>query len=1098
MALSNRDRVGRSLDLLKDGLRTYVERELRTEHGEDWEKRAEDSVPELRKRSKGEDKWDVQALLSLVNSNWNSTFGKTLGRFERSLVIELRDVRNNWAHQNPFVYDDAYRALDSIQRLLMAIGSEHAAETEKQKREVQRLRYEEEAKKEIRSSATASLEGKPLDGLQPWRMVMTPHKDVREGSYQQAEFAADLWQVHKDEGSDEYRDPVEFYKRTFLTDGLKQLLTGALKRITGKGSDPVIELQTNFGGGKTHSMLALYHLFSGGDAGRLFGMEPLLQQAGVLKIPTVKRAVFVGSYLSPVQTYKKADKVTVRTMWGELAYQLGCYDLVADADKRGVSPGAEVFQEVLKQAAPCIILIDEWVAYARLLHEENDLPGGSFDSSLSFAQSLTEAVKAVPNALLVASIPSSDIEVGGEKGRIALERLRNTFGRVSNSWKPASADEGFEIVRRRLFEALPGGSHAARDAVVRAFSEFYRKESSEFPSQCKEAEYKRRLEAAYPIHPELFDRLYEEWSRLDTFQRTRGVLRFMAAVIHELWVRQDASLMILPSMVPLDAPSVKDNLLRYLEPSWSPVIEKDIDGPSSLPLKLDGQNPNFGRVSAARRVARTLFLGSAPTLQSSNKGLEDLNIKLGCAQPGESVAVFGDALRRLTDQASHIYVDGKRYWCDPQPSVTRLAQDRAGQLKLDDVHEELKKRLREQGKRRGEFSKVHICPPSSADVPDELEARLVILGPEYPHQTKNGKNNDSVARGEAAKILETRAAGHRTYKNTLVFIAADKTRLVELESAVRSYLAWKSIEDERETLNLDVFNSKQATSKRKESDETVEHRIPQTYSWLLSPYQADPQAQIDWQEKRLQGDEDLAPQAFKKLKNEEAITPELAGTVLRHWLDKIPLWRGNHVTLRQLVDDFAQYLYLPRLKDPNVILYAVENGTSRTSWVSDSFGYADRYDEATKRYVGLITGGACRAIISNDAVVVKSEVASPQRDAESKVVVLSGDTSSAVMGETSPTQGASSSGSTAVVKEAEKKYRRFHGSVSVNAARLPRDVGQIADGVVQHLTSLLGSNVEITLEISAHIPDGAPDNVVRTVNENCRTLKFKTSEFEKE
>ena len=354
MALSNRDRVGKSLDLLKEGLKTYVEREMRSEHGDAWEKKAEESVPELRKRGKNEDKWDVQALLSLVNNNWNGTFGKTLGRFERSLVIELRDVRNNWAHQNPFVYDDAYRALDSIQRLLTAIGSEHAGEAEKHKREVQRLRYEEETKKEIKSSATASIEGNPQSGLQSWRMIITPHKDVREGSYQQAEFAADLWQVHKDEGSDEYRDPIEFYKRTFLTDGLKQLLTGALKRIAGKGSDPVIELQTNFGGGKTHSMLALYHLFSGGDAGRLFGMEPLLKEAGVSKIPAVKRAVFVGSYLSPVQTYKKQDKVVVRTMWGELAYQLGCYDLVEDADKKGVSPGAEVFQAVLKKAAPCI------------------------------------------------------------------------------------------------------------------------------------------------------------------------------------------------------------------------------------------------------------------------------------------------------------------------------------------------------------------------------------------------------------------------------------------------------------------------------------------------------------------------------------------------------------------------------------------------------------------------------------------------------------------------------------------------------------------------------------------------------------------------
>jgi hypothetical protein len=250
------------------------------------------------------------------------------------------------------------------------------------------------------------------------------------------------------------------------------------------------------------------------------------------------------------------------------------------------------------------------------------------------------------------------------------------------------------------------------------------------------------------------------------------------------------------------------------------------------------------------------------------------------------------------------------------------------------------------------------------------------------------------------------------------------------------------------------------------------------------------------QEKRLQGDEDLAPQAFKKLKNEETITPELAGTVLRHWLDKIPLWRGNHVSLKQLVEDFAQYLYLPRLKDPNVILASIEDGIGRITWSADSFGYADRYDDSAKRYVGLVAGSRARATISSDSVVVKPELALAQLNAEVTPSPVG------ATGSSTPITGGTSSGGVATPttpgKEPEKKYRRFHGSVSLNATRLPRDVGQIADGVVQHLTSLLGSNVEISLEISAQIPDGAPENVVRTVNENCRTLKFKTSEFEKE
>src|SRR5208283_3876764 len=176
-----------------------------------------------------------------------------------------------------------------------------------------------------------------------------------------------------------------------------------------------------------------------------------------------------------------------------------------------------------------------------------------------------------------------------------------------------------------------------------------------------------RLKAAYPIHPEMFDRLFNDWSSLDKFQRTRGVLRLMAGVIHSLWEREDRSLLILPASVPIDDPAVQFELTRYLDDPWVSVLEKDVDGPHSLPLQVDRENPNLGRYSACRRVSRTIYLGSAPTLRAANRGLEDRNIKLGCVQPGESVATFGDALRRLTDKATYLYVDGKRYWYSTQP-----------------------------------------------------------------------------------------------------------------------------------------------------------------------------------------------------------------------------------------------------------------------------------------------------------------------------------------------------------------------------------------------------------------------------------------------
>jgi predicted AAA+ superfamily ATPase len=375
----------------------------------------------------------------------------------------------------------------------------------------------------------------------------------------------------------------------------------------------------------------------------------------VNKIPATKRVVIVGNKVSPGSPSKKPDGTVVRTLWGELAWQLGGkegYALVTEDDLHATSPG-DTLRVLFNKYAPCLILIDEWVAYARQLHEASDLPGGRFETHFTFAQTLSEAAKAAKNTLLVVSIPASEgggvsphgseienVEVGGERGRHALERLKNAIGRVESSWRPASAEEGFEIVRRRLFDAITGDSHIARDLTAKAFMDLYRTQQQEFPPECRDSDYEKRLKAAYPIHPEVFDRLYSDWSTLVKFQRTRGVLRLMAAVIHSLWEKQDRNPLILPANIPIDDPRVQFELTRYLPDHWVPVIEKDVDGPNSLPLRIDGEKPNLGRYSACRRVARTVYLGSAPTAKAANRGLEDRRIKLGCVQPGEASATW--------------------------------------------------------------------------------------------------------------------------------------------------------------------------------------------------------------------------------------------------------------------------------------------------------------------------------------------------------------------------------------------------------------------------------------------------------------------------
>ncbi len=710
MAITNHERVGKALELLKAGLGPFVEREIKTAIAANAlsMQKVKSFVDDPMLANKGIVEWDAGALLKLMWETWNEVFRKTLGFADRSLVSEIRDWRNKWAHQAPTSSDDAYRALDSAGRLLSSVSATQADDIEKIKTELLRVRFDEQARNEKRKSSSIAIESGVTGSLKPWREVVMPHEDVASGRYQQAEFAADLWQVHLGEGTDEYRNPVEFFRRTYLTASLKEMLVGAVRRLTVGGGDPVVQLQTNFGGGKTHSMLALYHLFSGIAPTELAGIDAVMQEAGTSKVPTARRVVLVGNKISPGNPSTKPDGTVVRTLWGELAWQLGgkkAFARVAADDEKATSPG-DVLRELFNEYGPCLILIDEWVAYARQLHDQSDLPAGGFETQFSFAQVLTESAKLAKNCLLVISLPASDtsvhshsddVEVGGTRGREALDRLRNVVGRVESSWRPASAEEGFEIVRRRLFQPLSDPAQFKdRDVVARAFAEFYRTQQAEFPVECRESEYEQRIKMAYPIHPEIFDRLYTDWSTLVKFQRTRGVLRLMAAVIHSLWEKGDRNPLILPGFVAIDDARVQSELTRYLSDNWVPVIEKDVDGPNSLPLKLDSELPNLGKFSACRRVARAIYMGSAPTTAAAHKGIEDRRVKLGCVMPGESPAVFGDALRRMAGAATYLYQDGPHYWYSTQPTVTKLAEDRAEQLKRepDKVAAELERRLR--------------------------------------------------------------------------------------------------------------------------------------------------------------------------------------------------------------------------------------------------------------------------------------------------------------------------------------------------------------------------------------------------------------------
>ncbi len=929
--------------------------------------------------------------------------------------------------------------------------------------------------------------------LTPWKDAITPHPDVASGRYLQAEFAADLAQVLEGRADPEYQAPVEFYNRTYITSGIRGLLRSALERLTGSCGEPVIQLKTSFGGGKTHSMLALYHLLSGNK--QLLKLNPikdLLKEVELETIPKAACAVLVGTYLDPTRGQPKEELGggELRTLWGEMAFQLAGvkgYRLVDEADASGNAPGGRTLDQLFSMVGPCVILIDELVAYIRNIGRSRGLPGGTFDSNMTFIQNLTESLKRAPNAVLVAAIPESNIEVGGPEGLQVLQRVEKTFERISITWTPAEAYESFEIVRRRLFSEIQ--DEGARESTCAAFSRLYRSNSNDFPIECREVEYERRMQASYPIHPEVFDRLYDDWSTLERFQRTRGVLRLMAAVIHQLWQAGDAYPMIMAGSLPLYAPPVRDELLRYLNDQWTPVLN-EVDGLESEAARIDSENQRFGQIQAARRLARTAFLGSVPF--KATRGIEDVRVRLGVVQPDESISTYNDALGRLQQRLQFLYTSGQgRYWFDVQPNLTRTVADRSSRVSEKEIYHHLEDELIGIIRSKGDFAGIHVCPENTADVPDEPAARLVVLSPSYPHKRANG---ESAALTQAKQILENRGNSPRRYRNMLVFVAVDEDAIQILTDETRRYLAWLSIQKDSLALNLDRAQERQVKEAVDKGDRTIAAQLDSAYQWALSPKQ-EGTGPLEWETILLKGNDlgstgGLVQRASYRLQSQELLITSWSPIHLCRELDQY-LWKEgqSHISVKQLWEYFATYPYLSRLRDHDVLLMTIKAGVVTRDFFGYATGVKEKKGSEAPDYIGLTFGGIPPGVYYDESsVLVRPKVAEKSiRKAE----MTSEEGTQVKTGET----GTKEEVEDRVVVKAPK---RFYATVRLNPMRMSSEAGTIGQEVIQHLQALLGADVQITLDIEANVPEGVPDQIIRIVSENARTLKFESFGFEEE
>lgn len=1081
---------------LRDGFAPYVCGVLKAEFGASWWQKGvldilwDDQKQSLPTRGREEDlvgALDIKACLALMDVHWNRAFRSRLAPDYRNWGRELRNLRNNLAHMGSKgpSDDEVWRGLDTMARVASEIAPAVA-------QEIRGLMLKARQDSKPASEAPAA-----SGSLPAWRDVMEPHPDVAQGRYRNAEFAADLAQVARGEGSFEYADPVEFFSRTYITEGMKTLLAQALARLSGRGGEPVIQLKTAFGGGKTHSMLALYHLVRGkAPVGKMPGIKPVLESQALQEPPRAHVAVLVGSAIDPTRSKHPADLpgVTVNTLWGELAYQLAVsagkpelYDLVKEADKMGISPGSEALQKLFDGAGSCMVLVDEFVAYAKKLPQERSIPAGNFDNFITFVQELTEAARASKSSLVVASIPESEIEIGGKAGQQALKAIEHTFGRMEAIWKPVAASEGFEIVRRRLF--LDCGDEAARDRVCAAYSALYNENREDFPVEARDAEYRKRLAACYPIHPEVFDRLYEDWATLERFQRTRGVLRLMAAVIHELWTRHDQSPLIQPGNLPLDSPPVRDELTRHLDSNdnWNGILDKEVDGRASVPFGLDQSNARYGKLAASRRIARTIMLGSAPSVRQQRvRGIEAGRIRLGVAQPGESISVFNDALSTLQTTLAYLYSNAtfSRFWYDTRPNLRKTMEEKCLNIKADNIEWEIEKMLRHHCKRKEPLAGVHVCPASSLDVPDEQTCRLVVLGPAQPFMPGDDNCAGMTFMNE---IFANRGQISRSWRNMLFFLVADQRGLVALQDEVRRYLAWEEIKSESELLNLDASQNRETDTNIRRCRENLAMLLQEAWRWLLVPStDRNDLKKPQWELSQLGGkDGELVAKAVSKLLNDEAIIRSWAPSMLNMELNSL-LWQGrDHLEIRHLWDYLASYCYLPRLANFEVLASAIEKGVENSD---EYFAWAAGHDEEMG-YIDLKYNSRVRIGDKNQGMLVKTDAARAQIERQQAGHKAQANRQEpAGLGERRPAP-LTNAAQTAKPVKPEPVKRRFYLSQPIDHARAIRDVEALLKEVINQLAAG-GASVEINLDVEATAPQGFDQNTTRIVAENCKTLNI--------
>lgn len=907
----------------------------------------------------------------------------------------------------------------------------------------------------------------PARLLAPWKDVVRPHEDIRDGRLEMGTYAADLGRVASGDPNlpTTYRDPAEFFRTTYLTRNLRQLAHDVLAVLAGGSGDRVIQLRTPFGGGKTHSLLALYHLVKHRSA---------IDATVTADLPdpgsgTV--AVLSGLGLDPRQP-REVDGLHLHTLWGELAYQLegrDGYERVRAQDQDWAAPGGDVLSALIG-TRPTLILLDEVLLYAAAA-AGGDGRDPRYRQVLNFLQKLTETVKSSRNAAMIYSLQASIHEAGGDA--TMLRDLEHLVGRVDRKREPVADDELVRVVQRRLFpefgsraEHLDAASDAAAEfeLAYRRVREGYAQTTSEKRAVGGDAErFSRRVVESYPFHPELLDLMYHRWGSLPSYQRTRGALQFLATVVAALWKPGvTVGPLIGPGDIPFDDDGVRSTFFTQVGEArerYMSVLSADVAGDGARAQRIDerfgNELPKFQSLRVGTRVASAVMMYSFGGRPGEDKGVVEADLVQALATPDLDRTVLTSALHDLRDQLIYLHWSGRRYRFEPKANLNLLIDEAARPFDTDEVDARLSGELRDV--LRADASEAIVWPASPEDVPDrEPRFRIAYLPPDAAAMS------DAELRKHVGHLLDSKGAERRAYRNAVAFAVPSSTGLDRARIAARMLLGLDKLDVDARSKRTELDDDQRHELQERRAAATKELRAAtdQLYQLVLvpvpdregsEPFDFDPvdlRAQLglslDLHRRLLEG---LRKHVFS------TVTPARVAHLIGLGTARV------YAPADQVLESFFTNLAFPKLRSSEPVREAIALG------VRDAFGYVtgaevkDGALVATPATVVRVseTMSAAEIELASDAFLTTTELAHVLRGASDDASASShgGDTS----------EGAAESESEAD-DERVGGPSRYRLRATLDAAQLFR----VLPGL-QHLAERAGSfQVSIDVLAEADVP----------------------------